>query len=82
MSNIRAMIYNIYIYQMTQWSIRMAVRTYIPTFIRTLKLLCVYLVRYRSTIEKYAPVGSAAVLDAFELACHNVIEQIPVEPLP
>lgn len=48
-------------------------RTYIPTLIRFLRRVCVYVARYRDTLVEYLPDGGAAALDAVIIACEALI---------
>jgi len=48
----------------------MASRTYLPTLIKILRTMCVYIARYRDQILKVIGDGNADVLDGLVTACN------------
>lgn len=64
----------------------MAARTYLPTLVRTLKSVCVYITRYRSQITSFLRTryGENAViaLDAVMVACDafTALVELDVNP--
>lgn len=47
----------------------MGSRTYIPTLVATVHMLCVYIARHSTTIRANLPSDALAAFDALELAC-------------
>lgn len=47
----------------------MAVKTYIPTLVRVLRRVCVYITKYRVVLEQFLPTGGKAALDGIVTAC-------------
>lgn len=57
-------------------------RTYLPTLVRILHAVCVYIARYREKIVGNLPPDSEPLVDAVIIACNALMDviNIPVEP--
>jgi len=60
----------------------MATKTYIPTVIKILRTLCVYIVRYRPQLEKSLlsgfGAGAVTALNAVVIACDAFLELVSI----
>jgi len=55
----------------------MSAKTFIPKLVHLLRVVCVYISRYRHTILTHLPETGAAKLDAIVLACEAFIAITP-----
>lgn len=57
----------------------MANRTYVPTFIRMLRTLCIYVARYRNTLvsflDDFGVTNPSAKVDAVVSACEAITNE-------
>jgi hypothetical protein len=54
-------------------------KTYIPTLVRILRRVCIYITKYRQTIEEYTPTGGKAALDGIMTACEVFLDLVGAE---
>lgn len=57
----------------------MAAKTFIPKLLAILHTLCVYIVRYRMTIEKFLTPEQIVLLNAVVAACEAFTSSVMVE---
>ena len=61
----------------------MGSRTYVPTLIRSLTAVCVYITRYNSTLRDNMPSPEAEdALEAVSAACEALLALIEIEVNP
>jgi len=60
----------------------MAGKTFLPTLVHMLHMMCVYIARYRKVIISYLPEGGEAKLDAIVTACEIFMAIVPDNTAP